>query len=351
MRSVTRKLAITSAVAAAVLGATVASNGAALADPPAGTTPAATDIVAAGSDTIQAFDNGLSTQYNATSPASKFYTWDATGTSPITPKTGATSIPRPNGSGQGITALNNNTNATLDIARSSRGPNTGTADWFIPFAQDAVGWAGFTGGNAPTDLTSADLQGIYTCSITNWNQITDEPGYTGPNATIDPIVPQSGSGTRSFFLSALNITAASEPCWNATTPEENEGTASVFAGDVNAVFPYSLSHAVGQLYDGKGSGTDNIGVLDVFRSIDGNTQIDQTNKVWNANFPLTYTREVYHVVRQSDWADATEGPRLKALLDRSTNGGYLCGTAASSLITSYGFQTLGNACGTLTAGQ
>ncbi|MEY9888854.1 ABC-type phosphate transport system substrate-binding protein [Catenulispora sp. MAP12-49] len=346
MRSVTRKLAITSAIAAAALGAVVASNGAALADPPSGTTPAATDIVAAGSDTIQALDNGVSAAYNATSPASKFYSWDATPAGNITPKSGASTIARPNGSGSGITALNSTTHTTLDIARSSRGPNSGTTDWFIPFATDAVGWSAYTGGNAPHDLSSSDLQGIYNCTITNWNQITDEG--TLPNAPIDVFIPQSGSGTRSFWLGALGITTTPS-CWKATTPEENEGTDAAFAGDVNAIFPYSLSHYVGQVYDGKGTTTDAPGVLDANRSIDGTEQLDTVNKVWNSNLSLTYTRNVYHVVRQADWADATEGPRLKALLGRSVNNGWLCKNGAS-LITSYGFQTLGNACGTLQAG-
>lgn len=346
MRSVTRKLAITSAIAAAALGAVVASNGAALADPPSGTTPAATDIVAVGSDTIQALDNGVSTAYNATSPASKFYSWDATPAGNITPKSGASTIARPNGSGSGITALNSTTDTTLDIARSSRGPNSGTTDWFIPFATDAVGWSAYTGGNAPHDLSSSDLQGIYNCSITNWSQITDEG--TLPNAPIDVFIPQSGSGTRSFWLGALGITTTPS-CWKATTPEENEGTDAAFAGDVNAIFPYSLSHYVGQVYDGKGTTTDAPGVLDANRSIDGTNQIDTVNDVWNSNLSLTYTRNVYHVVRQADWSNATEGPRLKALLDRSSNNGWLCKNGAS-LIKSYGFQTLGNACGTLQAG-
>jgi ABC-type phosphate transport system substrate-binding protein len=346
MRSVTRKLAITSAIAAAALGAVVASNGAALADPPSGTTPAATDIVAVGSDTIQVLDNGVSAAYNATSPTSKFYSWDATPAGNITPKSGASTIARPNGSGAGITALNNTTDTTLDIARSSRGPNTGNTDWFIPFATDAVGWSAYTGGNAPHDLSSTDLQGIYNCSITNWSQITDEG--TLPNAPIDVYVPQSGSGTRSFWLGALGVTGTPS-CWKTATPEENEGTDAAFVGDVNAIFPYSLSHYVGQVYDSRGTTTDAPGVLDANRSIDGTEQLDTTNKVWNSNLSLTYTRNVYHVVRQADWADATEGPRLKALLDRSVNNGWLC-TNGASLITSYGFQTLGNACGTLQAG-
>lgn len=349
MRSVTRKLALSSAIAAAALGAVVASNGAAMADPPAGVTPAATDIVSGGSDTIQAFDNGLSAQYNATNPASKYYSWDATPAGNIVPKTGATTIPRPNGSGSGISTLNNTTNTTLDLARSSRGPNAGSnADWFIPFAKDAVGWSAYTGGNAPHDLSTADLQGIFNCSITNWSQITDEG--TLPNAPIDVFVPQSGSGTRSFWLSAMGIGTPLPTCWKTATPEENEGTDPAFAGDVNAIFPYSLSHYIGQVYDGKGTTTDAPGVLDANRSIDGTEQILTASSQWNGALPPAYIRNVYHVVRQSDWADATEGPRLKALLDRSTNNGYIC-KSASTLIASYGFHSLGAACGTLQAGN
>ena len=347
MRSVTRKLATTSMVAVAGLAAVLSGMGTASADP--GTTPAATDIVAMGSDTIQSFDNGLSAAYNATSPTSNFYSWDATGSSPLVPKTGGNQIARANGSSSGITALNSTTNATLDIARSSRPPQPGNTDWFIPFATDAVGWAAATGGNAPTNLSSADLQGIYNCSITSWSQITDVSGYTGPNTTIQAFVPQNGSGTRAFFLSALGIAASSEPCWQSVTPEENEGTDPAFQNNPDAIFPYSLAHYVGQVYDNRGGGSDLPGYLDANRSIDGVNQIDTTKDVFNSALPLAYSRQVYHVVRQSDWSDPTEGPRLKALLGRAAAGGWLCANG-STLISSYGFQPLGAACGTLQPG-
>ena len=345
MRSVTRKLAMASAIAAASLGVAIASLGPAAADP--GTTPASTDIVSVGSDTIQSFDNGLSAAYNATSPTSKYYSWDATPAGNITPKTGAATIARPNGSGAGITALNGNTSSTVDIARSSRGPNTGNTDWFIPFATDAVGWSAYTGGHAPANLTSAELKGIYNCTYTTWNSLPTDP--TTSTDTIKVYLPQASSGTRSFFLSALGITATTEPCWQTVTPEENEGTDAAFTGNTDAIFPYSLSHYVGQVYDSKGSGTDEPGALDALRSLDSVQQIDTTNKVWNSSLSLTYTRNVYHVVRQADWANATEGPRLKALLNRSAAGGWLCANG-STLIASYGFHALSSGCGTLQPG-
>src|SRR2546423_7859340 len=343
MRSVTRKLAMTSAVAAASLGAVMASVGTASADPTV--TPAATDIVSVGSDTIQSFDNGLSAAYNATSPASKYYSWDATPAGNIVPKTGAATIARPNGSSAGISTLNSTTHTTVDIARSSRGPKTGTADWFIPFAVDGVGWSAYTGGHAPANLTSAELTGIYNCTYTTWNSLPSNP--TSSTATIKVYLPQANSGTRSFFLQALGITATSEPCWQTATPEENEGTDAAFQSNPDAIFPYSLSHYVGQVYKGKGGGTDLPGALDANRSLDGVAQILTASQDWNSALSLTYTRNVYHVVRQADWSDPVQGPRLKALLDRAISNGWLCKNGAS-LITSYGFHTLGAACGTRT---
>jgi ABC-type phosphate transport system substrate-binding protein len=361
MRSVTRKFTMASVVAVASLAAAVASLGPASADP--ASTPPAGSIVAVGSDTIQSFDNGLSTAYNGSTPTptSKFYSWDATGTSPIAPKTGcdttanppgAGDINRPNGSGSGITALNNTDYTCVDIARSSRGPNTGTTDYFIPFATDAVGWSAYTGGNAPSNLTSAELKGIYNCTYTTWNSLPTDP--TSSTDTIKVYLPQSGSGTRSFFLSALGITATSEPCWQSATPEENEGTDAAFTGNTDAIFPYSLSHYVGQVYDGKGGGNDLPGALDALRSLDSTQQILTATKVWNSALSLTYTRQVFHVVREADWngtgpGGATEASNLKALLNRSAAGGWLCKNGAS-LIAGYGFHALSSGCGTLQPG-
>ncbi|MFD0635850.1 hypothetical protein ACFQ9X_34085 [Catenulispora yoronensis] len=78
------------------------------------------------------------------------------------------------------------------------------------------------------------------------------------------------------------------------------------------------------------------------------------NHQWNANIPLTYVSTLYHVVRQADWADPTEGPRLKALLGRAANGGWDCTNAGlpggGNVVTAYGFRTIGVRCGTLIAG-
>ena len=358
MRSVTRKLAMTSAIAAVSLGVVAASMGTASADPTV--TPNSTDIVSVGSDTIQALDNGISSDRTGGYPGladgtGKYYSWDATGSSSITPKSGAGSIARPNGSGAGITELNATTNSTVDIARSSRGPNTGSTDWFIPFGVDGVGWSSKTptstspaDTNGPKTLTSAELTGIYNCTYTTWASLPTD--HTASTDTIKVYLPQASSGTRAFFLKALGITATTEPCWESYGPEENEGTDAVF-NDPDVIYPYSLSHYVGQAYKGKGGGSDLPGYLSPVRTLDTVAQINTTTQDWNA-VSSTYTRSVYHVVRQSDWSDATEGPRLKGLLGRNngTTGGWLCGSTGQAAVTSFGFHLLGSGCGTPQAG-
>ncbi|PYC76887.1 hypothetical protein C7C46_21075 [Streptomyces tateyamensis] len=350
MRHTAAKLFATLAIATSL--ATVAA-GSALADP--SVTPNAADVVGVGSDTTQAVLGQLSTDYNAfltgkgdtTSP--RLYSWDATGSSPITTKTGATSITRPNGSGAGISALNANTSATVNFARSSRAPQTGdlTTDDFVAFAKDGVSWAANSAGNAPANLTTADLAAIYTCSKTNWNQITDISGYTGPNATIKAYLPQINSGTRSFFLKAVGGGTAITPgaCVQSYTPEENEGTDSVFT-DSNALVPYSAAHYIGQVYGGHTTSTDAPGPLTV-RNTDGVAPVTGTHTLNSSYTATAYGRVVYNVVRDGEWTGTGANPALKAIFGTT---GWICTNAtAKADIQSYGFQTLAvGACGSVT---
>ncbi|MGF1430143.1 substrate-binding domain-containing protein [Kitasatospora sp. LaBMicrA B282] len=349
MRHTAAKLLASVAIAASM--ATIAA-GQATADP--SVTPAAQDIVGTGSDTIQAVLNQFSTDYNASLTAAgdttspRLYSWDATPSGNITPKTGASSIARPNGSGAGISALNNNTNTTVDFARASRGPQSTdpSTDDFVAFAKDGVSWAGNTNGNAPANLTTADLYGIYTCSITNWNQITDVSGYTGPNATIDAYIPQLNSGTRAFFLQAIGggTTVTPGSCVESYTPEENEGTDSVFS-DVNSVFPYSAAHYIGQTVGGHTTSTDAPGNL-TLRSVDGVNPI--ASNALNPTFTASnYGRTVYNVVRDAEFnGTGTQATALQNIF--GTNGWICTSSTAAADISSYGFQALpGFACGSV----
>src|SRR5262249_16151591 len=120
-------------------------------------------------------------------------------------------IPRPDGSSAGIVALINTlktgTHPCIDFARSSP-PPAATDPVFltsIPLAGDAVTYATQPGSNAPANLTTADLIGIFNCTIRQWNQIPGNSG--GSSATISAFIPQAISDTQSFFLNAIGLTA------------------------------------------------------------------------------------------------------------------------------------------------
>jgi ABC-type phosphate transport system substrate-binding protein len=253
------------------------TTGPAFADPPSGVTPRPTDAVSSGSDSTQYLLDQLSYDFDHANPkaATKLYSWDAvnpdtlvTGDT-ITTKAGCAAIARPDGSGAGVAALEanarpsgNSTNYCLDYARSSRArestdPSCATNGiCFVSLAGDAVTWADRSaaagGTDAPGNLTTAQLVKIYECSYTNWDQVG------GENAPIQPFLPQTSSGTRTFFLTALGggvtpITpgscvsdgaASGEP---EGTIEENEGINAAL-DTPEAIFPFSIGSWLSQEY-------------------------------------------------------------------------------------------------------
>jgi len=148
----------------------------------------------------------------------------------------------------------------IDISRSSSGPGSiagaptqESANFeYYAFALDAVSVAS-SSFKAPGTLTRAQVQGIYSCTFTDWAQVG---GTAGP---IQRYLPQSASGTRSFFLSAYGVTAPMLATTNANCPavkdqqvtnpanpagakilfEENQGN-TIEVGDIDkAILPYS----------------------------------------------------------------------------------------------------------------
>jgi hypothetical protein len=143
----------------------------------------------------------------------------------------------PNGSGQGKTALAAEETAAataqgcIDFSRSSSPPaphsltlpsgSTESGDPsgshldYYAYALDGV--APVVGSDAPTTarqagadtgtnngLTLAQVQAIYECVDTNWNQITVN-GVTGASAPIVLFWPQAGSGTRAVYTDVLGF--------------------------------------------------------------------------------------------------------------------------------------------------
>jgi ABC-type phosphate transport system substrate-binding protein len=121
------------------------------------------------------------------------------------------------------------------------------------------------GTNAPPNLTAPDLSGIYTCSITKWNQIPGNSG--GSSATIAAMLPQNGSGMRKVFLTALGLTAPGSCVSTSATRQgaagagddtlqQNEGTApSLNANTANVIFPITVAKYLSERFHSASCGT------------------------------------------------------------------------------------------------
>jgi hypothetical protein len=210
-------------------------------------------LVGVGSDTTQDVVQGLSdwildgdgtpaelqiASYHATNPVTQ-QVGDIIDTRPAS-WPAACEIVRPNGSSRGIDALNADIAADtncVDFARSSRGPaTTGPNLTFIPFATDAVTWA--VRGDSPLadeELTLAQLQAVYNCQTT-----------TIDGVQVTPLLPQQGSGTRSFWVTELGLNESALPACvtdRNNTVQEHNGNALVNPGDI---MPYSVAQYLAQ---------------------------------------------------------------------------------------------------------
>ncbi len=226
-------------------------------------TPPENSAVGLGAQTQQSLVDQFSGDYNATltsTTQSHLYNWDAvnpvTGAEgdTITVKSTCASFARPNGSSAGITQLakfaqtSDNKYYCDNWANSARprgstdpayGPG-GVA--FVNLAGDAVDWATPATTDAPKTLTPTQLNAIYTCSDTNWDQVG------GKNAPIQPFLPQSGAGTLTFWLAAIGVTTPG-PCVSndSNTLEENEGVNPVLQTP-EAIWIYSVGDYIAQKF-------------------------------------------------------------------------------------------------------
>lgn len=198
------RTARTTAIAAAAVALVATTALSASAD--LGSPTDSDDIVGVGSDTTEHVLNDLAKAYNGTTPTPtrRLASFDATGSSPIAIRP-TVSIPRPNGSGAGITALSGSSD--LDFARSSRAPQAGDAAnlAFLTFAKDRLRWMANEDVTGVTSLSDAQLTSIYNCNTTNWSQLG------GPNLAITPLVPQVNSGTRAAWAERVGIDPVNLP--------------------------------------------------------------------------------------------------------------------------------------------
>jgi ABC-type phosphate transport system substrate-binding protein len=353
------------AAAAAAMALVVGAATPAMADPATGTFKSLSGV---GSDTIQDVMNGMGSQipaigsYDAVDPVTL-----AAGGNIQTKSTGPTFV-RPNGSGQGVAALSDsiqggthlwNTkdiSGQVDFARSSSGPAaSGTALTYIPFAQDAVSYAVNVGSDFPRNLplgSSADpasklsLYNIYHCIKTTYTNTSLQ------TVAIHPLVPQAGSGTRSFWLGKMGLTegdlsqanfCVKDTNTDGTSVQEHDGTTLTDPGDI---VPFSISQYIAQgnhkavttaygvnLVERKGQaalGAVN-GVLPIRMSA-GKT-------IANGSFPIN--RLVYNVV------DSTRAANASDPINTTFVGASSAVCSQGSLITAFGFSTIAN-CGATT---
>lgn len=245
-----------------VVGAAVAATVALTALPASADPSGFTTLSGTGSDTTQDVMNGVASQVPAIG------SYDAIGSATIQVSAGGPTFDRPNGSSAGIQALSASINSTgskvwhgvditgeLDFARSSSGPSSsfpGSTLTFIPFARDAVTYAVSAGSDFPKNvpLGSAAAAAGNPGAMTLWNIYhctrTTFVNAAGVPITINPLIPQSGSGTRSFWLGRVGLTEATIPsCVTSLgdTVQEHNGTKLTGPGDV---VPFSIAQYIAQ---------------------------------------------------------------------------------------------------------
>jgi ABC-type phosphate transport system substrate-binding protein len=230
------------AVGAAILS--LALGGTALADPnlnnngstrTTGFLPDADDFVCVGSDTSQYVINTAAQFYSEQAPPNtptrRVASFNAikpgTESAPVTHdliqiRPGIT-IARPNGSSEGITTVLNNTN--VDCARSSRASRGGTENTlsFVKTLTDGLSYIIAKTATAPIrNLDATALGAVYKC--------TDTRGF-------HPKLPQTGSGTRAFFLAQIGVTDAQVGACVDQTVQEHDPSSVV--NDPVALAPFS----------------------------------------------------------------------------------------------------------------
>ncbi len=312
--------------AGACLATLTLTVGSAMADPSGA--PTFRDLAGSGSDTTQGVMNGLSdvVTIGGTKVIGSYDAATAPGQTMSTKSSAAcTNITRPSGSGAGINALVASQTAgdgCLQFARSSANDAASRAGanlTYIPFAVDAIGYATKINTSVPNKLTIADLTSIYNCQI----------------SSIQPMLPQFGSGTRKTFLAALGFTDAADftsqtghTCIKQTDANNNpllENTGNLLTAN-NQVEPYSISVFVAQS-------------TGVQPDVHGFTKLGKINDIvpLQSNGASTITRDVYNVVPNSQIGAGTETNQVFV-----GSGSLVC--THPDTIKRYGFATHAN-CG------
>jgi hypothetical protein len=390
------------AVGAVAATATALAAAPAMADPVnsklKAVTPAPYDIVGVGAGTTEYLFDQFSVDYNKDVASKKthspsnpdFYSWDATPpnnpldeTQQIALKKGCTKQLRPNGGNAGVKALSTEGTVTYHgvtypcanyartaSPRSSSDPLLGPGGVaFVTLADDAVTYATVKGSYAPDNLTLKQLQEIFGCTVKSahgdpagtWGALLGSKAAKGSaKQKIDPIVPQAGAATLSFWLeTALGFSNDAQPACSSqyensikdptAVPEENEGIDSAFLvkgkPNKNVVWIYSIGSWIAQAYHdpacGKKPATgqnefgcDANGVMHL-NGIAGTapTVTTKGSVTINPKFDPTFDRELYAVVP----FNTKKNPISASLAKFFAAKGWFCRSSQDHIIEDYGF--------------
>ncbi len=270
---------------------------------------------------------------------------------------GAGEFLAPNGSSNGRDALRASVQAgdgCIDVARSSSGPRAIGSDLasfkYVAFGLDALGWASAS-TRAPSNLTLAQLRGIYDCTFTNWSQVG---GTAGP---IQRYFPQTGSGTYAFSVSDLigfNPNTISTPsCPPVIATQENSGTTIAANGhQLTALVPYSAGNWVAQA---RGTAPEQRSGQTI-RSLNGqnlivgtgaSSSLNTAGPVQEANVKLNDPTPAYVGIRyvfnvlDSTSVNYSQANRLFGFINEDPGGkSPLCNGSKASTIENFGFGAL-----------
>lgn len=342
---------------------------------------------ATGSDTTQDVWNGLTNDFGAVAPS--IASWDAfAGTdtgSQIKTKTGGNWFVRPAGSGNGQKSVSavwdsaytahdwpTGSGVTLnhedvDFARSSSGPTAGTGLKFLPFGRDAMSVAyNTTGGLTGLNLTTGQITELYSGVDNAADSVVTfsaQPATVGTTVSVNgvavhPKIPQSGSGTRAFFLSAIGVSGSGQPALAPYISDpggtaqgglpENDGSVLTNDGDLicfsaaqwiaqangkqaNTTAGLALANINGQAPTTGSSPTMSAGALFGAKNVSGDYNVVPGTGVG------VFNRDVYNVIPTSFIAGTSKQQALVSIL--ASSGG-IYGAGGKSVIKAFGFGTL-----------
>ncbi len=250
---------------------------------PAYADPVSSGYSVVGSDTLQDAVNALvngtnitGTNVRVTAGGNPVGSFDATGSTVIQLKPSGPIVARPVGSGDGVKSLSRsidgnpwarsavpgvsaNVVGQIDLARSSSGAassvgngdiNANGALLYVPFGRDAVSYA----YKAGSGVSTADLNAIAALTTAQLTQVyTNATAQVVGSTTIVPVLPQTSSGTRKFWLKLLTgsetgaAAGVATANYSNTTVIENDATQIPTPGTNQVVvIPFSAASWIAQ---------------------------------------------------------------------------------------------------------